>query len=144
MDDARFDTHQPLPELQQVCSNTDTDSTISNLTGPGRAVDNFYCSAGRLLERFVNVTATKIGKGPLAAARRIRVLRAETFSATNWHVWWCTCWQCRLGFDLRQIHGRIIIRSPSAMRKLKNKLQKECRRLVRYIECVLRFSSILI
>ena len=145
----RFDPISGNTEVLLEVPNSDTDSIASDLTGPGRAVDKFYCSAGRKLERVINVVATKMGKGPLSAAQRIRLRRAEIISVTMDHsdserrYSPCECWHCRFGREFRSSRKRTTNRSPKELGTLSKKIEKDCKRLIRYIECVQLFLCIL-
>ncbi|KDQ49536.1 hypothetical protein JAAARDRAFT_640264 [Jaapia argillacea MUCL 33604] len=59
-------------DLRRIVTNS-TNSTISNLPGPGRTLDNIISRLGRSLERKLSFWAERLGYGPNAAA--IRILR---------------------------------------------------------------------
>lgn len=48
------------------------DSTISGQIGPGRLLDKACGKLGRIFNRTVDHVAVRLGKGPLAAERRLR------------------------------------------------------------------------
>lgn len=54
-----------------------TNSTASNLVGPGRVLGNFYSSTGRRLERTLGGIAHRVGLGPEAVYEKICALERE-------------------------------------------------------------------
>lgn len=60
-----------------------TNSTTSNLVGPGRVLGNFCSSAGKRLERTLGDIAQKAGFGPEAIYQKIRDLCLEDWMANN-------------------------------------------------------------
>lgn len=54
-----------------------TNSTASNLVGPGRVLGNFYSVTGRRLERALGGIAHRAGFGPEAIYERISTLYLE-------------------------------------------------------------------
>lgn len=47
-----------------------SNSTVSNIPGLGRTVDNFVGAAGKRVEQLINNTAERLGRGPTALAAR--------------------------------------------------------------------------
>lgn len=54
-----------------------TNSTVSNLPGPGRVLGNLYSFAGQHLERRLGNVAQKAGFGPEAVYEKICALHRE-------------------------------------------------------------------
>lgn len=109
-------------ELEFVCSVTDSNSTADDLPGPGRALDRLYTYVGIRLEVFLGKVAVAVGKGPLVTARRIRRNREIMICMTR-HGRRCHC-EAQLPM------------SSGVVKRTHKKIDKDCKRLVRYVEYV--------
>ena len=68
----RTSNQQPSPSLRAPSQiSISSTATMSDLPGPGRALDALYSRAGRILERFINVNAHRCGFGPYATTIRL-------------------------------------------------------------------------
>lgn len=67
---------EPSSDDRSVFSHS-TNSTASNLVGPGRVLGNFYSVTGRRLERALGGIAHRAGFGPEAIYERISTLYLE-------------------------------------------------------------------
>lgn len=65
-----------LDDISSIFSYS-TNSTASNLPGPGRVLGNFYSSTGKRLERTLGDLAHKAGFGPEAIYQQISTLYRE-------------------------------------------------------------------
>lgn len=81
--------HNTLPELRRRPSNltasfiTGTDSTTSNIYGPGRVVGKLLSSSGRRLENLLGRTAQRLGYGPPALVYRLLTRLREQHGRFN-------------------------------------------------------------
>lgn len=66
-----------------TASKEKTNSTTSNLIGPGRVLGNFYSSAGKRLERALGDIAHKAGFGLEAIYQKILNLCLEDWRTNN-------------------------------------------------------------
>ena len=128
-------TNDASSEIYFTCTISDAGSTASNLSGPGRALDRLFGHLGAHLELLASKVSMKMGKGPVATAKRIRQNRAEMITMMTSHSPYCFCNDCKLRpkSGPRTAKGSI---SPAKLRALHQKLRKDCGRLVDYIKCV--------
>lgn len=94
------------------------NETASDIPGPGRLLGRVYAELGRELEAILSFVARRVGRGPATTARRIQRL-ALTLNDPDCHI------DCPTPSE-----------NGEEVRKLKKKLEQNCRLLVKYTKYV--------
>ena len=135
-----MDPHNPLSaqDMQMeetfTCTASDSGTTTDDLAGPGRGLDKLFGYVGRRLELLLGKASVKIGKGPIATAQRIHRNRAIVNAVIHSRYCYCNICQFRDAPGMRSEGGSIC--SPAKLRRLVRQINKDCKRLVGYVECV--------
>ena len=89
-----------------------TNSTASNLIGPGRVLGLAYAASGKVLERHVNSVANRLGFGPSATLRAVK-----------------DRWQSYLQDSDKLI---LTLNDLNLSRSKKKQIERKCKRLLKY------------
>ncbi len=112
----RYWTTNNLGYVIERTSSHSTNSTASNLPGPGRTLDRFLGKLGRAVEKPIFCKAHKLGFGPKATAIRLNSRIAKYDQAMD----------------------------PSDRRKAWKNIIKDCHRLLKYTERCIFFPVLVI
>ena len=118
----------PVPD--HTCSNSDAESTASNLTGPGRALGKLYTCWGKHLELLLDKVVMRTGRAPAVIAKRIIRHHEATLLITSAHDISSRCLEYPSLPGCGPNDVKHVIRSAVALQKIGKKIKKDSRRLV--------------
>lgn len=122
-----------------VCSVSSTNETASDLPGPDRLLGNLYSFGGRHLEALIGKIAEKMGYGPRVVAQRtqrdVHIIKASERASRHIDRYPEGGILYFLGDKLIKKEDQR--RFSAIIHTKRKKVEKDCRRLLKYVEYVL-------